>query len=196
MTGGAHVLTVEGDTGDRVSFSGGWWTKTGTFSDGSGTFDRYVLGDAEVDVEQSVGVSFNLSDLDGDSGFTLNGVSANDQSGFSVASAGDLNGDGFADLVIGARYANAKGASYVVFGQASGFAADLELSPETLTALNKQPGPVCREPAPPPASVIREERKRWNTPQPPAPHNPVSRKQETMPLPPGLSSVSGGVGGP
>ena len=51
----------------------------------------------------------------------------------SVASAGDVNGDGFADLIVGApgcRSARRRnpGASYVVFGKASGFAANLDLS--------------------------------------------------------------------
>ena len=49
--------------------------------------------------------SFELSSLNGTNGFVLNGQ-ANDHSGFSVASAGDVNGDGIADLVIGAPNAN------------------------------------------------------------------------------------------
>ena len=44
----------------------------------------------------------NLSSLTGADGFVLNGEATNDASGFSVASAGDVNGDGIADLVIGA----------------------------------------------------------------------------------------------
>src|SRR5262245_31995730 len=68
--------------------------------------------------------NINLSSLDGTTGFKLSGAAANDNSGRSVASAGDVNGDGFADVIVGASLA---GASYVVFGQASGFAANINL---------------------------------------------------------------------
>ena len=44
----------------------------------------------------------DLSGLNGSNGFKLNGVAAYDYSGLSVASAGDVNGDGFADLIVGA----------------------------------------------------------------------------------------------
>ena len=46
--------------------------------------------------------NLDLSSLDGSNGFKLSGVAANDCSGCSVASAGDVNGDGFADLIVGA----------------------------------------------------------------------------------------------
>jgi hypothetical protein len=77
------------------------------------------------------GATLALSSLDGTNGFRIDGVAASDESGFSVASAGDVNGDGFADLVVGSPFGPAYsryGASYVVFGKASGFAATVDLS--------------------------------------------------------------------
>jgi Ca2+-binding RTX toxin-like protein len=75
---------------------------------------------------------FELSSLNGSNGFAINGVNDFDFSGYSVSSAGDVNGDGFADLIIGAYgaspNANNSGQSYVVFGKRSGFGASLNLS--------------------------------------------------------------------
>jgi hypothetical protein len=62
----------------------------------------------------------------GSGGFVINGHLANDQSGYSVASAGDVNGDGQADLIVGAFSASSgTGRSYVVFGKAGTTAVDL-----------------------------------------------------------------------
>ncbi|HEY9810300.1 MAG TPA: putative Ig domain-containing protein [Halomicronema sp.] len=63
--------------------------------------------------------SVSLSNL-GTGGFVLNGLNYNDKAGHSVSSAGDVNGDGFADLIVGVPYASAggthRGQSYVIFG--------------------------------------------------------------------------------
>ncbi|OJA03305.1 integrin alpha, partial [Bathymodiolus thermophilus thioautotrophic gill symbiont] len=66
----------------------------------------------------------------GTGGFVINGESAWDESGFSVSSAGDVNGDGLDDLIVGVYMAKfdgkvQAGKSYVVFGKADGAAVDL-----------------------------------------------------------------------
>ena len=61
-----------------------------------------------------------LSALNGADGFLVAGLASGDRSGTSVASAGDVNGDGFDDFINGATGVNAGGgvgASYVVFGK-------------------------------------------------------------------------------
>ncbi len=73
------------------------------------------------------GSSLNLSTLDGTNGFALEGATSGEFSGLSVASAGDVNGDGFDDVVIGARGYNNDGSSYVVFGSDAGFGATFDL---------------------------------------------------------------------
>ena len=77
--------------------------------------------------------TLGLSTLNGTNGFRLDGVQPGDAAGFSVASAGDVNGDGFSDLLIGAYAADPSGrdqagTTYVVFGKAAGFAAAIDLA--------------------------------------------------------------------
>ena len=72
--------------------------------------------------------SLDLAALDGANGFRVDGVNP-DYIGSSVAGAGDVNGDGFDDLIVGAPTANGTyGASYVVFGTAAGFGPSLDLA--------------------------------------------------------------------
>ena len=74
----------------------------------------------------------NLSSLDGNNGFRLDGLAAGDRTGFSVSDAGDVNGDGFDDLIIGAPGIDSNreksGAGYVVFGKSAGFNGTFDLS--------------------------------------------------------------------
>ena len=76
--------------------------------------------------------SLDLSALDGSTGFRLDAVSTWDRLGRAVSEAGDVNGDGIADLIVGAWGASpsgsASGESYVVFGKTSAWAASLDLS--------------------------------------------------------------------
>ena len=89
--------------------------------------------------DQGFSASFNLSSLNGTNGFTITGAAADERSGFSVSSAGDVNGDGIDDIIIGAHAADPggnseAGTSYVVFGTDQGFASTLDLG--TLNGTN------------------------------------------------------------
>ncbi|MDY7022283.1 MAG: FG-GAP-like repeat-containing protein, partial [Cyanobacteriota bacterium] len=74
--------------------------------------------------------TINLSDINGSNGFVINGIDSNDRSGGFVSSAGDFNGDGFDDVIIGAVSAGLyyTGESYVVFGNSTGWGSSFELS--------------------------------------------------------------------
>ncbi|MFT4979518.1 MAG: hypothetical protein ACI8S6_005429 [Myxococcota bacterium] len=65
------------------------------------------------------GCSLSLTDADA----TLAGVNSLDLAGYSIASAGDINADGFDDVLVGARLEDSGGAdagiTYVVFGPVS-----------------------------------------------------------------------------
>lgn len=72
----------------------------------------------------------SLTRLNGRDGFRF------PNAGPSVGNAGDVNGDGFDDIIVGTIGVNSRvglfdssdGASYVVFGQAAGFAASINLN--------------------------------------------------------------------
>ncbi|GBD42017.1 hypothetical protein HRbin39_01404 [bacterium HR39] len=63
----------------------------------------------------------DLAALTADRGIALPGVVAGSDTGRSVAAAGDVNGDGFDDVLVGARYtdlaAGGEGVAYLVFGR-------------------------------------------------------------------------------
>ncbi|MGJ8662681.1 MAG: integrin alpha, partial [Marinicella sp.] len=68
--------------------------------------------------------TFDLASIDGSNGIAINGINATDYAGLTVNSAGDINGDGFDDLVIASSYADPNGlynagSSYVLFGSDS-----------------------------------------------------------------------------
>ena len=73
-----------------------------------------------------------LQNLNGVNGVRFDGVGEGDNSGYSLALIGDVNGDGFDDLAVGARNADSSGdnsgSAYVVFGRRSGFPASLNLA--------------------------------------------------------------------
>ncbi len=84
---------------------------------------RSRAGESYIVFGKRDGAAVDLSDVQaGAGGFAIRGSAERDESGFSVSGAGDVNGDGLADLVIGAPGAVQ---SYVVFGKRGGSAIDL-----------------------------------------------------------------------
>jgi hypothetical protein len=72
-----------------------------------------------------------VADIDGSNGFKITGV--NDTRFVDVSAAGDVNGDGFDDIIIGSQLARThgndrSGAVYVVFGKAAGCPDTIDIS--------------------------------------------------------------------
>jgi len=69
------------------------------------------------------GEAVELSDISqGIGGFVIEGIDADDNAGRSVSAAGDVNDDGYDDLIVGAwdgdPNGSASGESYIIYGQA------------------------------------------------------------------------------
>ncbi|WP_340160155.1 Ig-like domain-containing protein, partial [uncultured Hoeflea sp.] len=93
-----------------------------------------ISSTAPVAADDALGgdASFELSSLNGSNGFVLNGIDTGYYSGYSVSSAGDVNGDGIDDILIGAfgpgPNGNSPGETYVVFGKSATYTADAATS--------------------------------------------------------------------
>ncbi|NBB93433.1 MAG: hypothetical protein GVY32_09735 [Gammaproteobacteria bacterium] len=87
----------------------------------SGAGEAYVLFGSDGVFPASI----HPDDLDGDNGFELLGANPFDQLGFDVSGAGDVNGDGIDDLIVGGDGANS---AWVVFGRSTAFPAALSVA--------------------------------------------------------------------
>lgn len=107
---------------------------------GTGTNDKNgnASGATYLVYGKTDGIAVEFSDIQsGEGGFTIYGVAEHDLAGMDVSAAGDINGDGFSDILIGAQgaYGNdaRSGEAYVVFGGQSNSAQVGTRYTETLT---------------------------------------------------------------
>jgi Ca2+-binding RTX toxin-like protein len=137
-----HAVTINGVVaGDQAGFS---VARAGDINNDG--YDDFVIGVPGADVTgagsgaayvvfgdaQGLPKNINLSALTDANGFRIDGAASGDAAGYSVQSVGDVNGDGYDDLLIGAPFADAhgtdSGAAYVVFGHAGGFSGALDVA--------------------------------------------------------------------
>jgi hypothetical protein len=128
---GTNGFRVDGDfDGETIGFS---VSRAGDVNDDG--FDDVIIGGPEqqgvayVVFGKATGFadSIDLAALTTSDGFRIDGATPADRLGWSVSDAGDVNGDGIADVIIGAPTSDA-GRAYVVFGQATGFGTGLNVS--------------------------------------------------------------------
>ena len=120
MAATVNLSTLDGTNGFRLDGEAagdlsGYSVSSAGDINGDG-YDDLIIGAVGADIMEvlaaramlclatgnALAATVNLSTLDGTNGFRLDGEAAGDQSGYSVSSAGDINGDGYDDLIIGA----------------------------------------------------------------------------------------------
>ncbi|MEM6713865.1 MAG: Ig-like domain-containing protein [Cyanobacteria bacterium P01_C01_bin.147] len=122
----SHAGDVNGDGIDDLII-GDYFAST---NDASRAGRSYVIFGRDSSLGETFDASLDASELNGVNGFVINGAENGDNSGISVSGAGDINGDGIEDLIIGASsfVVRSRSESYVVFGRRQGFAASLNLA--------------------------------------------------------------------
>ncbi len=120
MRGISSAGDINGDGSEDILISSSVFARYSSYDTGYVVFGKASGFDAAMDI----------GDLDGSNGFqmTLGGL----YTATSFSHAGDVNGDGFDDLIAGVQDGSNSGVSYLVLGQASGFPAMLSDSDDSI----------------------------------------------------------------
>ena len=95
----------------------------GSKNEDTGAGKTYLLFGKDTTAKGDYATNILTSEFDGSIGFTIKGIDEQDLSGYDVAGAGDINGDGIDDIIIGseqgsndASLTDRPGSAYVIFG--------------------------------------------------------------------------------
>lgn len=121
-----HASFTGVDTDDQSG-----WSVSGAGDVNGDGYPDIIIGAPEANYKTAIGVgaayivygshtlhNMNLGSLNSTTGFTIYGAATGSLTGYSVSGAGDINGDGFADVIIGAPWINDKaGITYIIYGK-------------------------------------------------------------------------------
>ena len=138
-----NVTELDGSNGFAIdTVDKPWYVKGAGDINGDG-YDDLMVGtsnDADEYGYEDIHIVFGKADgfepyvwleqLDGENGFTLNGPPRS-TANYTIASAGDINGDGFDDVLITTQYE-----ARLLLGKADGFAADAIVTEATTSIFN------------------------------------------------------------
>jgi hypothetical protein len=110
----SNTLTIRQNLGDVVQMGSGW-TQVANQTIGDDTFSVFVQGAATLKLLVPVNI-IDLATLTAAQGTKIFGAAESDESGIAVSNVGDVNRDGYEDLVIGQRDGSAA-RSYLIFGR-------------------------------------------------------------------------------
>ena len=124
-------LTITGSTGFYFGIS----VSTAGDVNGDG-YDDVIVGAKGLSYGKAY-IYYGGSSMDGGADLTMVGEAANEELGCSVSTAGDVNGDGYSDVIIGAKgYSSSTGRADIYFGGASmNNVADVTMTGENVNNL-------------------------------------------------------------